>query len=344
VPARPRPGPGRPRRRRPDRQGPTGDRPPEPQWREDRRDGRDGDPGGEEAERGVRAHRPGGRCEQQHDRRRDRALEDHRAGDVAEREGVLSLAHPDHAVELLGKLGRDRRDHEGENRGADAERGGYFPTAPTKAAAPTTMHRAPGPPGRRRPAAAAPGVTVAAVEASQPEWRQRQLVIPDDAGEVRPNVHAVEPEQDDRHAGLAELQPGRKERRGDREAVAQPEPAKIVEQDRAVHGDHDPLVAAVAEAEDRQPRHAHRQRAEHERRPQHRADAHLGRRVATAEDDGDERDRGLGQGSPTAARTEPTAPSARSSLRPNHSIPFVNSSAPARMTTKASRRMTRSTA
>ena len=51
-----------------------------------------------------------------------------------------------------------------------------------------------------------------------------------------------------------------------------------------------------------------------------------------------------GRAVPTAARTEPTAPSARSSLRPNHSIPFVNSSAPARMTTKASRRMTRSTA
>ena len=41
---------------------------------------------------------------------------------------------------------------------------------------------------------------------------------------------------------------------------------------------------------------------------------------------------------PTAARTDPTAPSASSSLRPNHSMPLVNSSAPARMTSSAIRR------
>ena len=41
-----------------------------------------------------------------------------------------------------------------------------------------------------------------------------------------------------------------------------------------------------------------------------------------------------GRAVPTAARTDPTAPSASSSLRPNHSIPFVNSSAPSRITTK----------
>ena len=38
-----------------------------------------------------------------------------------------------------------------------------------------------------------------------------------------------------------------------------------------------------------------------------------------------------GSAVPTAASTEPTAPSASSSLRPNHSMPFVNSSAPSRM-------------
>ena len=35
-----------------------------------------------------------------------------------------------------------------------------------------------------------------------------------------------------------------------------------------------------------------------------------------------------GRAVPTAASTEPTAPSASSSLRPNHSMPLVNSSAP----------------
>src|SRR5262245_63769401 len=50
-----------------------------------------------------------------------------------------------------------------------------------------------------------------------------------------------------------------------------------------------------------------------------------------------------GSAVPTAARTEPTAPSASSSLRPNHSIPLVNSSAPARITRNARIRTTTST-
>src|SRR4051794_18214930 len=50
-----------------------------------------------------------------------------------------------------------------------------------------------------------------------------------------------------------------------------------------------------------------------------------------------------GSAVPTAASTDPTAPSASSSFRPNHSMPFVNSSAPIRMTTKATARTRRST-
>ena len=42
-----------------------------------------------------------------------------------------------------------------------------------------------------------------------------------------------------------------------------------------------------------------------------------------------------GSAVPTAARTEPTAPSASSSFRPNHSMPFVKSSAPIRITMSA---------
>src|SRR6185369_2888319 len=50
-----------------------------------------------------------------------------------------------------------------------------------------------------------------------------------------------------------------------------------------------------------------------------------------------------GRAVPTAARTDPTAPSASSSFRPNHSIPFVNSSAPIRITTNAMTRIRTST-
>ena len=46
-----------------------------------------------------------------------------------------------------------------------------------------------------------------------------------------------------------------------------------------------------------------------------------------------------GSAVPTAASTEPTAPSASSSLRPNHSMPLVNSSAPTRITTNAMTRI-----
>ena len=49
-----------------------------------------------------------------------------------------------------------------------------------------------------------------------------------------------------------------------------------------------------------------------------------------------------GSAVPTAASTEPTAPSASSSLRPNHSMPLVKSSAPARMITKAMARVSSS--
>ena len=47
-----------------------------------------------------------------------------------------------------------------------------------------------------------------------------------------------------------------------------------------------------------------------------------------------------GSAVPTAASTEPTAPSASWSLCPNHSMPFVNSSAPIRITTNAMRSRT----
>src|SRR5215210_4657792 len=50
-----------------------------------------------------------------------------------------------------------------------------------------------------------------------------------------------------------------------------------------------------------------------------------------------------GKAVPTAASTDPTAPSASSSLRPNHSMPFVNSSAPNRITTNAMTRIRIST-
>ena len=103
-----------------------------------------------------------------------------------------------------------------------------------------------------------------------------------------------------------------------------------------------PTARRPALSDDADAGHEHGQRGEHERRAQDGADADVvGRapdrrrwpqkRIATS---------GIivsGSAVPTAARTLPTAPSARFSLWPNHSMPLVNSSAATRMTTQRDR-------
>ena len=86
-------------------------------------DDRNAMPADAKATQRVLGDDPGARREDQRDDGRDRRLEDHRAGDVAHRQRVLALADPDDRVELLGQLGRDRGDDQGEQRGVDAERG-----------------------------------------------------------------------------------------------------------------------------------------------------------------------------------------------------------------------------
>ena len=56
------------------------------------------------------------------ERDRDRGLERHRAGDVADRQRVLAVAHPQDRVGLLRQLGGQRREHEREHERRDAER------------------------------------------------------------------------------------------------------------------------------------------------------------------------------------------------------------------------------
>ena len=72
-------------------------------------------------EGGVGAQRPVG--EQQPDPEGDGRLEDHRAGDVAERQRVLAVAHPEEAVDLLRQLGGERGEDQGEDDRLDAEVG-----------------------------------------------------------------------------------------------------------------------------------------------------------------------------------------------------------------------------
>jgi hypothetical protein len=63
---------------------------------------------------------PFGRHEAEGDRHG--GLKRHRPGDVAHRQGVLVAAHPEDAVELLREFGRQRREHQREHQGGDAER------------------------------------------------------------------------------------------------------------------------------------------------------------------------------------------------------------------------------
>ena len=139
-------------------------------------------------------------------------------------------------------------------------------------------------------------------------------------------------------AGDDELRPGRLGRQEDGgrngDPVGDDEGADVVRPTPWCRPGARRRPPAVALRDHDQTGDAEGERREHERRAEDRPDADLvecGRvrenRIAMI---------GIivsGRAVPTAARTDPTAPSARPSLRPNHSMPFVNSSAPARMTT-----------
>src|SRR5918992_1865227 len=81
----------------------------------------EGDPGRRERHVGTGADDPRSRGEEQGEDGGDARLEHHRSGDVAHRQRVLALAHPDDAVELLGQLGGDGRDDQREDGRVDRE-------------------------------------------------------------------------------------------------------------------------------------------------------------------------------------------------------------------------------
>ena len=70
---------------------------------------------------------------------RDRRLEDHRAGDVAQRQAVLALADPEDAVDLLGQLRCERREDQREHEWLDAQSSATLIISSTKRCAPPTI-------------------------------------------------------------------------------------------------------------------------------------------------------------------------------------------------------------
>ena len=157
--------------------------------------------------------------------------------------------------------------------------------------------------------------------------------------EMTLHVPGVDPHEHDRHDPFQPIRVGRKERRADGDRVGDEEVAHVMREDCRVdphviprrppprdHSTARPVtnIARVASMNGA-PRMAPT--------PTSCDDAPLANRIAMI---------GIivsGRAVPTAARTEPTAPSASSSLRPNHSMPLVKSSAPNRMTTNAMMRI-----
>ena len=90
----------------------------------------------------------------------------------------------------------------------------------------------------------------------------------------------------------------RQERRSNRDRIADREIADVVEERGRVDAHVLAGRAPAAECEDAHPGHEHRQRREHERRPEDRPDADRVRGLAaTGEQDRDDRDHRFGQGS-----------------------------------------------
>ena len=142
---------------------------------------------------------------------------------------------------------------------------------------------------------------VGAVSAGvEPMEAQRREVLEVDLGvrhEMAPHVPGVDRDQPDSHDPLQPHRLERQERRPDRDRIGNREVADVVQE----RGRVDPHVLAgrapPAEGEDAHPRHEHRQRRQHERRPEDGPDADRVRGLAAAgEQDRDDRDHRLGQG------------------------------------------------
>ena len=180
----------------------------------------------------------------------------------------------------------------------------------------------------------------------EPVEAQRREVRGVDVGvglEVALDVPGVDADQADRHDPLQPDRLERQEGRPDGDGVGDREVAHVVGEDLRVDAHHVAGRAMPGRPQDRDAGHEHGQGREHERRAQDGPHADrvrrrrpLANRIAMI---------GInvsGSAVPTAASTDPTAPSASSSLRPNHSMPLVNSSAPSRMMSSATTRMTMS--
>ena len=287
---------------------------------EDRRRREERDPGRQERDPAAVLEVPRVGGEEQGDDRGDRRLEHHRPRDVAHRQRVLALADPDHGVELLGQLGRDRGDDEREQRLVEAERRRQVLDGADEEVRTEDDERKGGDdlevdhpePGRVRVLG-----EPAAIEPAEPE-RGEVLGVGRGIGlEVGLHVPRVDPDQDDRHDPLQLHRLERQERGADRDRVGDHEVPDVVGEHDRVDRHHvagRPLLRLV---EDRDAGHEHRQRREHERRAEDRAHADAVRRLgAAAGQDRDDRDHRLRQRRADGGEDGPDGPLGQLELPP----------------------------
>ena len=240
----------------------------------------------------VRAQRPV--CEDEPDPDRDRRLEDHRAGDVAERQRVLAFADPEEAVDLLGQLGRQRSEDQSQDDGLDSEVLGDLQELFDEEVG-ASHHRAEA--DQELDHAERQGGATAALRAALEDQRVERLfgLGRAAAAEGAADIERVgEDEGDpDRDSQRRRRAPG--ERQGAREEGEEEEQVPL--QGRAVGAQLQALGAPVPEAVDEEADQPHRQGSEQEGGADDRPDRHLVRTAGGAEQ-GDDRDQCLGHRRP----------------------------------------------
>ena len=231
---------------------------------------------------------PGG--EDEADRHRERALEHHRPRDVAERQRVFALAHPDDRVELLGQLGgqraQDQRDEQGveSQRGADVLHLGDEEARPEDDAQGRHDHLQDDAPAVRHDRVAV-------------EVERLGLALElTAAGHRAPHVPAVGDQQAGRQDPLEVVH--RDDAGEHRQGVGDHEERQVAAQHRLVDREVERAPALQVEDDDRPAGHDHGQAREHEGRAQDGPDADVVRGGRVREEDGDDRDEGLGQRRP----------------------------------------------
>ena len=173
------------------------------------------------------------------------------------------------------------------------------PTASTKATAPTTISPSATSTWRftiRRRGEPSGVLVRPRIEAMESQRRQVLDVDRRVGLEVALDIPAVDHEQRDRDDELRPRRVGRQEDRGgDGDAVGEHEGPDVRAEDLRVDR-HDVAGRPTARRDDhREAGHEHRQRREHERRPEDRADADIVRVLSRREQDRDDRDHRLGQ-------------------------------------------------